>query len=362
MDFARKILEKYGWKDGDGLGKTNSGISKALRANLKFDKSGFGVDLAATDFNNHWWERVFNDAANNVDIKQDGESITVDLKNEADGVEITTKGYSVKKLKKAKGNSESYNNFIQSATVTSRGAEIEKDNRPEASEIEIPMVNVLTDEELFKACGGRTAHKGARHGLKLSGKLARIEQQEKELLAKMMAAKSSKAEEGFSTEDKKNKTSKLEVTNAADDELPEKQEKKKKKRKQKNEKESMDFGTIKEDTPPRPKKKKKHKLENPGEDIENISVSAEPEEISSENPKKRKKHKEGSDENPTEIEVKHKKKKKHKRVDATEDTGTQELQTENMYKAEEQEDTEISAEKLVSKKKKSKKKSKICEE
>ncbi|NXI72829.1 GPTC4 protein, partial [Anseranas semipalmata] len=41
----------------------------------------------------------------------------------------------------------------------------------------------LTDEELVRACGGRTAHKGARHGLTMSAKLARLEEQERAFLA-----------------------------------------------------------------------------------------------------------------------------------------------------------------------------------
>merc|ERR1712142_690533 len=36
----------------------------------------------------------------------------------------------------------------------------------------------LPEEELLRRCGGRTAHKGARHGLKASAKLERIERQE----------------------------------------------------------------------------------------------------------------------------------------------------------------------------------------
>ncbi|NXT46463.1 GPTC4 protein, partial [Pluvianellus socialis] len=41
----------------------------------------------------------------------------------------------------------------------------------------------LTDGELMQACGGRTAHKGARHGLTMSAKLARLEEQERAFLA-----------------------------------------------------------------------------------------------------------------------------------------------------------------------------------
>lgn len=192
MDFALKILGKYGWKEGEGLGKNSNGIAKPLKATLKFDNAGFGADQAAADFNNHWWERVFNEAANNVDVKKDGETIKMDLKDDEEGVEISTKGYSMKKLKKAKrqremDNANGYDNFLQAATLTNLGGEVENPNKIDPNDIEVTKIKVLTDEELFMACGGRTAHKGARHGLKSSGKLSRIEQQEEELLAKMLA-------------------------------------------------------------------------------------------------------------------------------------------------------------------------------
>merc|ERR1711953_1312879 len=40
----------------------------------------------------------------------------------------------------------------------------------------------MGDEELVKACGGRTAHKGGRHGHQMNAKLARIERAEAEYM------------------------------------------------------------------------------------------------------------------------------------------------------------------------------------
>lgn len=37
----------------------------------------------------------------------------------------------------------------------------------------------MTNEQMFKACNGRTAHRAAKFGLGLGGKLARLEAQEK---------------------------------------------------------------------------------------------------------------------------------------------------------------------------------------
>lgn len=37
MDLAQKLLEKMGWKEGDGLGKNRQGISSALSVQVSFE-------------------------------------------------------------------------------------------------------------------------------------------------------------------------------------------------------------------------------------------------------------------------------------------------------------------------------------
>ncbi|ALC48039.1 CG15561 [Drosophila busckii] len=211
MDFAKKILSKYGWKEGDGLGKNNDGIAAPLKASLKFDNAGLGVDRAK-EFNDHWWERCFNEAAANVSVQveKDGQVSTARKEGE-EAVEISTKGYSARKLKKAKDQHSGanggavYEHFLQSALLTQDEGEVTNTDRIKSEDIAVSTVNVLTDEELFKACGGRTAHKGARHGLKLSGKLARIEQQEREMLAKLQLKQTAPDEVVEPTSKKKKK-------------------------------------------------------------------------------------------------------------------------------------------------------------
>jgi len=44
-------------------------------------------------------------------------------------------------------------------------------------------LELLSDEQLFQACGGITCHKAARHGLNMDGKLARLRKQDEQLLA-----------------------------------------------------------------------------------------------------------------------------------------------------------------------------------
>lgn len=133
----------------------------------------------------HWWERVFNEASSNVNInKSEAGVTTVDL-NDKNGVEITNKSFSLKKLKESNTTLQ-YGSFLKSATLLANiGTEEEIKGHVTTNDIEIKPIQVLSDADLFKACGGRTAHKGARHGLNLTGKLQRIAQQEKDLLERM---------------------------------------------------------------------------------------------------------------------------------------------------------------------------------
>jgi len=158
MSFGRKILEKYGYKDGEGLGKESNGITEAIKVSYKFDNAGLG-DTNAAGREDHWWERVFNEATNNVNVSKTDSGIAVELIDK-DGVEITNKSYSMKKIKESK-TSLQYGSFLKAATLLANvGKEEAIDGHVSTTDIEIKPIQVLTDEELFKACGGRTAHKG----------------------------------------------------------------------------------------------------------------------------------------------------------------------------------------------------------
>lgn len=54
---------------GKGLGKREDGISEPLKPKLKFDNAGVGHQTGE-QFTNNWWERVFNNAANNIKVKR----------------------------------------------------------------------------------------------------------------------------------------------------------------------------------------------------------------------------------------------------------------------------------------------------
>ncbi|NXQ51668.1 GPTC4 protein, partial [Anthoscopus minutus] len=167
---------------GQGLGRREDGIAEAIRVKVKCDTAGVGHD-SAEPFTFHWWDHVFNKAAANIAVEAGQDGISVKALSEQGG------RISNKKLHKA-GNRGSllYGHFVKSATLTACGEEsttlpTSSESSEEEEELDLSSVRRLTDEELVQACGGRTAHKGARHGLTMSAKLARLEEQERAFLA-----------------------------------------------------------------------------------------------------------------------------------------------------------------------------------
>ncbi|XP_032525461.2 G patch domain-containing protein 4 [Danaus plexippus] len=180
MDFARKQLEKYGWTDGKGLGKNENGISEALKPKLKRSVTGIGYD-AAQDFTEHWWSALYDKAASNVEVEEKNGK-TKKIKQKDNDFEITNSTWKLKKKSKDKEEKEYSEFFIKTAVIDTGGTKNTKVTVSDSDENDDRKIITMTDEELFAACQGRTAHKGARHGLRALGKLARIEQQEKMLL------------------------------------------------------------------------------------------------------------------------------------------------------------------------------------
>ncbi|NWH73966.1 GPTC4 protein, partial [Piaya cayana] len=169
---------------GQGLGKREDGIAQAIRVKMKCDTAGVGHDASET-FSFHWWDHVFNKAAANIAVEAGQDGISVKALSEG-GV-----GISNKKPRKADGaGTMLYGRFVKSATLTARGEEpatlpagSESSEDDEEEKLDLSSAKRLTDEELIRACGGRTAHKGARHGLTMRAKLARLEEQERAFLA-----------------------------------------------------------------------------------------------------------------------------------------------------------------------------------
>uniref|UniRef100_A0A8C8S0C2 G patch domain-containing protein 4 n=1 Tax=Pelusios castaneus TaxID=367368 RepID=A0A8C8S0C2_9SAUR len=183
MKFAEQQLQRHGWKRGKGLGKQENGISEAIKVKMKCNTAGVGHD-PAEQFTFHWWDHLFNKSAANIIVETGQDGIQMKKLSEQEG-KISNK----KPRKEAGASSMLYGRFVKAATLLAGGEEPTKEvSTSESSEdeekLDLSTARKLTDEELVRACGGRTAHKGARHGLTMSAKLARLEEQERAFLAK----------------------------------------------------------------------------------------------------------------------------------------------------------------------------------
>ncbi|KAF4088177.1 hypothetical protein AMELA_G00080060 [Ameiurus melas] len=185
LKFAEQQLLRHGWEQGKGLGRAENGISEAIRVKVKCDRGGVG-HKEGEQFTFHWWDHVFNKASASLAVESDQNKVVVKKMEEEDGM------ISNKKPRKAMMNkSMLYGCFVKSSTLLSGQEKTEQtssDSEDSSSEdeekLDLSSTKNLSDAELMKACGGRTAHKGARHGLTMSAKLARLEQQEQEFMAK----------------------------------------------------------------------------------------------------------------------------------------------------------------------------------
>ncbi|OZJ03776.1 hypothetical protein BZG36_03464 [Bifiguratus adelaidae] len=190
-------LEKYGWSKGQGLGKNRDGIKKAISIAKKDDTKGVG---AKDQWDFAWWDHLYNKSAVNVDIVKEGNEVKISTKDTNDHQRSSTgiisthrpaKGIKVKEpepvqkveeaVKSAKNDmakriasSMLYGAFVKSASTSLQASEASSAvSTPGATEPEIlDYSQKVTDEELFAACEGRTARKGAVYDQ--TGKLTRV--------------------------------------------------------------------------------------------------------------------------------------------------------------------------------------------
>ncbi|KAM8826326.1 G patch domain-containing protein 4 [Synchiropus picturatus] len=196
LTFAEKQLKRHGWKEGKGLGREENGISEAIKVKVKCNKGGVG-HKEGEQFTFHWWDHVFNKASSSLQVESDQNGIVLKKTevSEDDGSPLSNKKPRKASLAKAK----LYGCFVKSATLLSGQEQPEakssksgdsssssssSSDEDDDQRLDLSSTTKISDAALMKACGGRTAHKGARHGLTMSAKLARLEQQEAEFMAK----------------------------------------------------------------------------------------------------------------------------------------------------------------------------------
>ncbi|XP_029958673.1 G patch domain-containing protein 4 [Salarias fasciatus] len=295
LKFAEQQLLRHGWERGKGLGRAQSGISEAIKVKVKCDKGGVG-HREGEQFSFHWWDHVFNKASSSLQVASDQNGVTL-KKTEEEEEEEEPGGRMVsnkKPRKAALDKSKLYGCFVKSATLLSgREQPDREDSSSDEETLDLSSTTGLSDSDLMKVCGGRTAHKGARHGLTMSAKLARLEQQEAEFMARYAGKSQSEScsSQEEKPEKKKKKKSAERESPEADGQQKKKKEKKKKKRRDEEEEEVMCLDGGEENTKKK-QKKKKNKAEEELRESQPEEKKREPEEEE----KKKKKRREPEEE------------------------------------------------------------------
>jgi len=300
-EFAWRHMEQHGWVKGQGLGRSKQGIVDALKPKMKFDQAGMGLDRAA-EFEFQWWDHVFNTAAKGVTVNESKGEVTVEFK--ADKSEISSK--KIRRRMQKEIRSKLYSHFVKSGTLEGgKMNEEEHDNGVEEVK-DLSKIKTMTDEQLVEACGGRTAHKGARYGHNMSAKLKRIQESESLYLEKLLASQKEKElrkKEATAKKEKDAAAARLSaVVQSVPETVPEPDLKKKKKKKKSSSKEKEDLPEPEAENEPlsepvateTKKKSKKRKREKELADAINIQPENNPqnlEDINNEAVKKPKKSK-----------------------------------------------------------------------
>merc|ERR1712198_796967 len=212
MSFAKNHMYKQGWVEGKGLGRHETGMKSAIKVKIKRDQAGVGHDMAE-EFTFQWWDHVFNRAASKIKLKGEDDS----EESDSDDDDACAGGggsfdISNKKPTKKKYDPKQilYGRFVSGGllvdenaarlremadvvvdpnggivlpattppTPVDSAADDDSSDSDDDEAMKLYAAAGLPEEELLRRCGGRTAHRGARHGLKASAKLERIERQE----------------------------------------------------------------------------------------------------------------------------------------------------------------------------------------
>ncbi|OMJ15038.1 G patch domain-containing protein 4 [Smittium culicis] len=194
MSFGQLQLEKFGWTKGEGVGKNKSGIKRAITVTKKYDLLGVGTDRE--NITNNWWDKLYNNASKKIKSTSDqGSEKAEKTKQEDDGINLSKDTIDMEKSALAEPMVFNINNpdllyhgiFVKSGGSDYSSMERYPETKEEDSEgikfvksVEVitetnktlDSIENLTDEQLFAACEGRTARKGAR--AEQPGKLSRV--------------------------------------------------------------------------------------------------------------------------------------------------------------------------------------------
>ncbi|KNE57077.1 hypothetical protein AMAG_02831 [Allomyces macrogynus ATCC 38327] len=177
--FGEEQLKRFGWKEGQGLGKKEQGITTHVRVSRKADNKGIGQ--GKTDFSFQWWDHLYNKSTAQIVIAAaDDGSVAVSAKEKKAKALAVNLGATYVLPDEDDPLAAM---FVKATPAEAKQAKDEDDDEKKDYSMN------LTDAELLAICEGRTAAKGAR-----ANTLGKVLRSDGELGKKLLAIGSVAAE------------------------------------------------------------------------------------------------------------------------------------------------------------------------
>lgn len=181
MDFAKKYMKKHGWQEGKGLGKKEDGINVRLRLKTQKDAVGLGYDRTKGINCHTWFAQLDEEICKAQERRKRKNEDDEEVQEESAGISglfsqsVTYQGRFVKGTSDDSLSGKEKKKRKKSKVVI----QYEKEGKEEKEEASDFKRTSLDLEQLYKKTKGATCHRTAHVGLKLSGKLQRLEEQER---------------------------------------------------------------------------------------------------------------------------------------------------------------------------------------
>ncbi len=72
-EYAKKIMKKMGWKEGNGLGKNQHGTTDCVQIKRREENIGLGKKVLGgpTNWKDEWWNDAYNNSIKKLNILPD---------------------------------------------------------------------------------------------------------------------------------------------------------------------------------------------------------------------------------------------------------------------------------------------------
>jgi hypothetical protein len=104
--FGAKILAKYGWSEGQGLGSSMNGVEECVQVERREERIGIGAEKKSESEWDNWWSGAYDSVAARIAVKvKNSERSVSTSSNDSETDEPVVVG-KIKKKKKEKREEE----------------------------------------------------------------------------------------------------------------------------------------------------------------------------------------------------------------------------------------------------------------